>query len=58
MKGYRISGTASTTALPPGDSSDSAATPPLPPDSKALRSESEMLATKARGSCGVDPGPV
>ena len=30
----------------------------VPPDSKPLRSESEILATKARGSCGVDPGPV
>ncbi len=30
----------------------------VPPDSKSLRSESEILARKARGSCGVDPGPV
>ena len=32
--------------------------PPLPPDSKALRSESDIFATRARGSCGVEPGPV
>ena len=32
--------------------------PPLSPDSKALRSEFEIFATRARGSCGVDPGPV
>ena len=32
--------------------------PPLPPDSKALRSESDIFATRAKGSCGVDPGPV
>jgi hypothetical protein len=40
--------------------SDSAAlaSPPLPSDSKALRSESDIFATSARGSCGVDPGPV
>jgi hypothetical protein len=31
---------------------------PLLPDSKALRSEIEIFATSARGSCGVDPGPV
>jgi hypothetical protein len=47
---YRISG---------GFVSDSAlVSPPLLPDSKALRSESEIFATSARGSCGVDPGPV
>ena len=34
------------------------ASPSLRPDSKALRSESDILATRARGSCGVDPGPV
>ena len=34
------------------------ASPPLPPDSKALRSESDIFATRARGFCGVDPGPV
>ena len=39
--------------------SDSALeSPPLSPDSKALRSESDIFATSARGSCGVDPGPV
>ena len=32
--------------------------PPLPLDSKALRSESDIFATRAKGSCGVDPGPV
>ena len=30
----------------------------LPSDSKALRSGSDIFATSARGSCGVDPGPV
>ena len=34
------------------------ASPPLPSDSNALRSELDMSATRARGSCGVDPGPV
>ena len=34
------------------------ASPPLLPDSKTLRSESDNFATSARGSCGVDPGPV
>ena len=40
--------------------SDSAAlaSPFLPPDSKALRSESDIFATRAKGSCGMDPGPV
>ena len=48
---YRISG---------GVVSGSAAlaSPPPRPDSKALRSESDIFATRARGSCGVDPGPV
>ena len=48
---YRISGgvVSSSAAL---------ASPPLRPDSKALRSESDIFATRARGSCGVDPGPV
>ena len=32
--------------------------PPLLPDSKALRSESDNFATRAKGSCGVDPAPV
>ena len=31
---------------------------PLPPDSKAVRSESDIFATSAKGSCDVDPGPV
>ena len=34
------------------------ASSPLPSDSKALRSEFDIFATNARGSCGVDPGPV
>ena len=34
------------------------ASPLLPSDSKALRSESDIFATSAKGSCGVDPGPV
>ena len=34
------------------------ANPPLPSDSKALRSESDIFATSTIGSCGVDPGPV
>ena len=48
---YRISGAVV---------SDSAAlaSPPLPPDSKALRSECDIFATMARGSCSVDPGPI
>ena len=36
----------------------SAGSPTLPSDSKAHRSESDIFATSARGSCGVDPGPV
>jgi hypothetical protein len=32
--------------------------PVLSPDSKTLRSESESFATRARGSCGMEPGPV
>ena len=38
--------------------SASLASPPLLLDSKALRSVSDIFATSARGSCGVDPGPV
>ena len=34
------------------------ASPPPPPDSKALRSESDIFATSAKGPCGVEPGPV
>ena len=34
------------------------ARPPLLLDSKALRSEFDIFATSARGSCRVDPGPV
>ena len=34
------------------------ASPLLPSDSKSLRSESDNFATSARGSCGVEPGPV
>ena len=36
----------------------SATSPTLPSDSIALRSESDIFATSARGSCAVDPGPV
>ena len=32
--------------------------PPLSSNSRALRSGSDIFATRARGSCGVDPGPV
>ena len=48
---YRISG---------GVFSGSAAlaSPLLPSDSKALRSESDIFATRARGCCGVDPRPI
>ena len=48
---YRISGAAvsGSAALP---------SPPLPSNSRALRSESDICATSARGFCGVDPGPV
>ena len=41
-----------------GSGSAALASPPLPPDSKALRSEFDIFATSARGSCGMDPGPV
>ena len=34
------------------------ASPPLPSDSKALRSEADIFATSTKGSSGVDPGPV
>jgi hypothetical protein len=34
------------------------ASPSLPSDSKTLRSEPDTFATRARGSCGVDPGPI
>jgi hypothetical protein len=34
------------------------ASPSLPSDSKTLRSEPDIFATRARGSCGVDPGPI
>ena len=34
------------------------ASPTLPSNSKTLRSESDIFATTARGSCGLDPGPV
>ena len=30
----------------------------LPSVSKALRSETDIFATSARGSCGMDPGPI
>ena len=32
--------------------------PPFLPDSNSLLSESDNFATSAKGSCGVDPGPV
>ena len=48
---YRISGVVVS-------SSAALASSLLRPDSKALRSESDIFATRARGSCGVDPGPV
>ena len=48
---YRISG-----AVEPD--SATLASPPLLPDSKALRSDSDIFATRARGCCGEDPGPV
>jgi hypothetical protein len=45
--------------IPGGFVSDSAlVSPTFLPDSKVLRSESDIFATSARGSCGVDPGPV
>ena len=46
--------------IPGGVVSGSAAlaSPPLLPDSRSLRSESDILTTRARGSCDVDPGPV
>ena len=48
---YRIPG-----GVVPG--SAALATAALLPDSKSLLSESDIFATSARGSCGVDPGPV
>ena len=47
------------TAIPP-DFSGSATAPPLLSDIKVHRSKSEIgvFEMKARGSCGVDPGPV
>ena len=46
--------------IPGGVVSGSAAfaCPLLLPESKSLLSESDIFATSARGSCGVDPGPV
>ena len=34
------------------------ASPTLLPDSNSLLSDSDIFATSASGSCGVDPGPV
>ena len=34
------------------------ASPLLPSETKALLSESDIIATSTRGSCGVNPGPV
>jgi hypothetical protein len=45
----------------PGDvvsGSAALASPPIPPDSKELRSESDIFAASTRGSRGVDSGPV
>ena len=50
---YRISGVVVSLT-----GSAALAGPPLSPDSKALRSESDISATRAKGLCGVDPGPV
>ena len=47
---YRISGDVAS-------GSAGLASLPSPSESKALRSESDIFATSARGSCGVDPGP-
>ena len=46
--------------IPGGVVSGSAAfaSPTLPSDSKVFRSGSDIFVTSARGSCGVDPGPV
>ena len=46
--------------MPGGVVSGSAAfeCPPLLRDSKSLLSESGIFVTSARGSCGVDPGPL
>ena len=52
---YRISGDVVSLA---GSAALRVAGPPLPPDSKTLRSETDILATRAKGSCGVDPGLV
>ena len=38
--------------------SGSAALPTLPSNSKALRSESDICAMSATGSCDMEPGPV
>ena len=50
---YRIFG-----AVVSSSASVALASPPLPPDSKSLRSESDIFATSARGSSGVDPTSV
>ena len=42
----------------PDSGSAALASPPLLPDSNSLFSESDNFATSAKGSCGVDPGPV
>ena len=51
---YRISGGVVSVSAPSALSPLSATTL----DSKALRSEFEILATMARGSCGVDHRPL
>ena len=50
---YQISG-----GIASSSESAALASPSLPSDSKALRSVFDIFATRARGSCGVDPGPV
>ena len=50
---YRIPG-----AIVSGSAALALVSPPFPSDSKVIRSESDIVATRARGSCGVDPGPV
>ena len=46
--------------MPEGVASGSSAlaSPPLLPDSNSVLSASDIFARSARGSCGVDPGPV
>ena len=41
-----------------GSESAALANSSFPSDSRALRSETDIFATSARGSSGMDPGPV